>query len=93
MKESIKNLKEMTKQDLLQELSTWSREEIIGWLCLNDPYGIYKDEDSLNELGNVMLKDEGIEIILKQVERCRNSQQHRVCFNFQGKTYFVNHHV
>jgi hypothetical protein len=43
------------------------REEIVDWLQWNDPNGVYRDTDSLNEFGNIMSKDEGVEIMKRQV--------------------------
>lgn len=48
-------------------VNAMSREDIIEWLMWNDPNGIYADESSLKEFGNVMLRTEGIEILLRQV--------------------------
>ncbi|WP_164675168.1 hypothetical protein [Anditalea andensis] len=47
------------KISLLKRSIKLSREELIDRLCWNDPNGIYRDEDSLNELGNVMTLEEG----------------------------------
>ncbi|MBK6989654.1 MAG: hypothetical protein IPH33_16300 [Bacteroidetes bacterium] len=52
---------------LKKELSTWSRTELIEWLCWNDRNGIYSDEDSIAEFGNVLGRDNSMEIVLKQV--------------------------
>lgn len=57
-----------TSEELNKMLCTWKREEIIQWLCWNDPNGVYTDKDSLNEFGNIMTKEEGIEIMLRQIE-------------------------
>lgn len=43
------------------------REEIVDWLQWNDPNGVYRDADSLSEFGNIMGKDEGVEIMKRQV--------------------------
>jgi hypothetical protein len=58
---------ELSQIDLHKFLSLTSREEIIDWLEWNDRNGTYNDEDSLNELGNIMSKEEGIEIIVRQI--------------------------
>lgn len=56
------------KGDILKaELLIWSREDLIEWLCWNDKNGVYKDEQSLKEFGNILSKEEAIEIIIKQV--------------------------
>ncbi|KIO54425.1 hypothetical protein [Flavobacterium hibernum] len=54
--------------DLLEtELNSWSRLDLIEWLCWNDRNGVYKDEDSLQEFGNIVSKEEAIEIISRQI--------------------------
>ncbi len=59
---------DLSQEDLLKELNTWSREKIIDWLKWNDPNGVYSDQDSLREFGNILSKEEGIEIIVRQIE-------------------------
>ncbi len=49
------------------ELNSWSRLDLIDWLCWNDRNGVYKDEDSLNEFGNIVSKEEAIEIMTRQI--------------------------
>jgi hypothetical protein len=44
-----------------------SREEIIDWLQWNDPDGTYNDQDSMREFDNILAKEEGIEIIKRQI--------------------------
>jgi hypothetical protein len=44
-----------------------NREDIIEWLAWNDPNGIYRDEQSYKELGNIMSRSEGLEILLRQI--------------------------
>lgn len=58
---------ELEKEELLIKLNTWSRLELIDWLCWNDRNGIYRDEDSLSEIGNVLGKEEAIEIMSRQI--------------------------
>ena len=58
---------EMNEVELRSELKKWTRDDLINWLCWNDRNGIYKDEESLNELGNVMTYEEGVEIMVKQI--------------------------
>lgn len=53
-------------------LNIMSREDIIGWLSWNDHNGIYDDERSLKELGNIMSREEGIEIMLRHIEENRS---------------------
>jgi hypothetical protein len=52
---------------LEMELSSWSRLDLIEWLCWNDRNGVYKDEESLQEFGNTVSKEEAIEIITRQI--------------------------
>ena len=52
---------------LVEELTTWSRLDLIEWLSWNDKNGVYKDDQSLKEFGNILGKDEAIEIIIKQI--------------------------
>jgi hypothetical protein len=53
--------------DLINELSLWKREDLINWLKWNDPNGVYEDTQSINEFNNIMSKEEGIEIIYRQI--------------------------
>lgn len=64
-------LTSLSEERLLILVNGMSRNDIIEWLSWNDPNGIYNDEQSLKELGNVMTKKEGIEILLRQVEENR----------------------
>ncbi len=50
------------------ELLSWSRIDLIDWLCWNDRNGIYLDIDSMSEFGNIMSKEEAIAIVIKQIE-------------------------
>jgi hypothetical protein len=61
---TIMNLKE---DDLLNELNTWSRLDLIEWLSWNDSNGVYKDEESLTEIGTILSKEEALEIMMKQI--------------------------
>ena len=58
---------ELTPEKLESFLLHASREEIIDWLQWNDPNGVYRDEQSMDEFGNVVSKEEGIEIIMRQI--------------------------
>lgn len=60
----IMNLK---KEDLLKELDSWTRLELIDWLAWNDPYGIYVDEIFLAEFGKTLSKETAIEMMAKQI--------------------------
>ena len=52
---------------LEKELNSWSRLELINWLCWNDRNGVYKDDESLQEFGNIVSKEEAIEIVMRQI--------------------------
>lgn len=49
------------------ELNSWSRLDLIEWLCWNDRNGVYRDDESLQEFGNIVSKEEAIEIITRQI--------------------------
>lgn len=59
---------EINDAELLILLNALSREDIIEWLMWNDPNGIYSDEQSQKELGNIMSREEGLEIMQRQAE-------------------------
>jgi hypothetical protein len=65
------SLTSISRERLITLVNGMSRNDIIEWLSWNDPNGIYNDEQSLKELGNVMTKEEGMEIFLRQVEENR----------------------
>ena len=67
LKHPYYKLMELSGDNLLLELNSWSREELIEWLCWNDRNGVYKDEDSLREFDNILGKEEAIEIITRQI--------------------------
>lgn len=58
---------EKTGEELKSEISNLTRSDIIDWLQWNDPNGIYTDELSLQEFGEVMTREEGIQLIIKQI--------------------------
>jgi len=58
---------EMSKEKLIEELKSWTRQDLIDWLSWNDSNGVYSDEDSMAELGNIMSREEGIEIMIRQI--------------------------
>jgi hypothetical protein len=58
---------ELGKEELQIKLNSWTRLELIDWLCWNDRNGIYKDEDSLPETGVILGKLEAISIIIRQI--------------------------
>jgi hypothetical protein len=57
----------LNEDELRRELAAWCREDLISWLKWNDPNGIYGDEESIEELGNVMTWEEGVELVVGQV--------------------------
>jgi len=65
------SLTDLAEDKLLLLANSMSREDIIEWLSWNDPNGIYNDKQSLKELGNVMTRGEGLEILLRQIEENR----------------------
>jgi isopentenyl phosphate kinase len=67
LKHPYYKLMELSGDNLMLELNSWSREELIEWLCWNDRNGVYKDEDSLREFDNILGKEEAIEIITRQI--------------------------
>lgn len=60
-------LMELKGEVLEAELNFWSRLDLIEWLCRNDRNGVYKDDESLQEFGNTVSKEEAIEIITRQI--------------------------
>ena len=58
---------DLPENELLNVVRSMSREELIAWLSWNDRNGVYRDEDSLAEFGNVMTKAEGEEIMFRQI--------------------------
>jgi len=58
---------ENSDQKLIDEISKLTRIDIIEWLQWNDSNGIYIDELSFQEFGAVMLREEGIEIMIRQI--------------------------
>ena len=67
LKHPYYKLMELSGDNLQLELNSWSREEIIEWLCWNDRNGVYRDEQSLQEFDNILGKEEAIEIITRQI--------------------------
>ena len=67
LKHPYYKLMEFQGADLENELNSWSRLDLIEWLCWNDKNGVYRDEDSLKEFGNTVSKELAIEIITKQI--------------------------
>lgn len=67
MKNPYYKLMELKGDALETELNSWSRLELIEWLCWNDRNGVYRDEQSLQEFDNILSKEEAIEIITRQI--------------------------
>ncbi|SFC88437.1 hypothetical protein [Algibacter pectinivorans] len=67
LKHPYYQIMELKKEELMVELNSWSRLKLIDWLSWNDRNGVYRDEDSLAELGNILGKDEAIEIMSRQI--------------------------
>ena len=66
-----KDIVDIPLEKLILLVNSMKRRDIIEWLSWNDPNGVYSDEQSLKELGNMMSRDEGLEILLRQVEENR----------------------
>ena len=68
---TYQSLAELSEDKTILLLNALSRADIIEWLNWNDSNGIYDDEISLKELGNIMSLEEGIEIMLRHIEENR----------------------
>ena len=68
---SYAELADLPTEKLLLLLNSMTRGDMIEWLSWNDRNGIYEDEQSLKELGNIMTRDEALEIIIRQIEESR----------------------
>ncbi|MEO7214546.1 MAG: hypothetical protein ABIX36_17200 [Mucilaginibacter sp.] len=51
--------------------ATLSRYDIIEWLMWNDWNGVYGDGDSIREFGVKMTREEGLEIMPRQIKENR----------------------
>ena len=60
-------LMELRGGTLETELNSWSRLELIQWLCWNDGNGVYRDDQSLQEFDNILVQKEAIKIITRQI--------------------------
>jgi hypothetical protein len=67
LKHPYYKLMELRGDVLEAELITWSRLDLIEWLCWNDRNGVYRDKQSLQEFDNILSKEEAIEIITTQI--------------------------
>jgi len=45
-----------------------TREQLIAWLKWNDHNGVYDDEQSLREFGEVITYENALEHVLRQIE-------------------------
>ena len=68
LKHPYYKLMELKGEALETELNSWSRLELIEWLCWNDRNGVYRDNESLQEFDNILGKEEAIEIITRQIK-------------------------
>ncbi len=57
----------LNEEQLREELISWNRHNLISWLKWNDSNGVYEDKQSLQELGNIITYQEGVEIIVNQI--------------------------
>ena len=67
LKHPYYKLMELRGEALETELNSWSRLDLIEWLSWNDRNGVYRDDESLQEFGNTVSKEEAIEIITRQI--------------------------
>ena len=67
LKHPYYKLMDLKGEALETELNSWSRLELIEWLCWNDRNGVYRDDQSLQEFDNILGKEEAIEIITRQI--------------------------
>ena len=57
LKHPYYKLMELKGEALETELNSWSRLELIEWLCWNDRNGVYRDDQSLQEFDNILGKE------------------------------------
>ena len=67
LKHPYYKLMELSGEILETELGSWSRLDLIEWLCWNDRNGVYRDEQSLQEFDNIVSKEEAIETHNKKI--------------------------
>ena len=68
---TYQNFVDLPEEKVVLLMNALLRKDIIEWLSWNDHHGIYDDERSLKELGNIMSKEQGIEIMIRQIEENR----------------------
>lgn len=66
MKEPTENHSDLVQLALLE---FGARDEIIAWLCWNDPNGTYSDRDSLAEGMKAITLEEARRIMMDQLSR------------------------
>ena len=54
---------DLPDKELRATLETWSRLKLIDWLAWNDKHGVFRDEESMEEFGNIMSKEEALELM------------------------------
>ncbi|MCC9041538.1 hypothetical protein LNQ81_02250 [Myroides sp. M-43] len=59
----------MSPVEAKEELATWSRDEMIAWLCWCDPVGIFTDREAVIEYGDIIWRNEAIELIMYKIEK------------------------
>ncbi|MEC4114648.1 hypothetical protein [Myroides pelagicus] len=57
----------MSPVEVTVELSTWTRDEMISWLCWCHPEGTYFDKEALLAYGHVLWRNEAAELILHKI--------------------------
>jgi hypothetical protein len=67
LKHSNYKLMELKGAALQTELNSWSRLDLIEWPSWNDRNGVYRDDESLQEFGNTVSKEEAIETVIRQI--------------------------
>jgi hypothetical protein len=65
------DLVDLPTEKLLFLINSMTRHNLIDWLSWNDRNGVYNDEQSMRELGNLMTREEGVEIMIRQIEESR----------------------
>lgn len=63
------SLMDLSKEELIKEISSWGREQLLDWLEWSDPGGIYSDEDSRAEGFNPLTETEARNYIIDIITR------------------------
>ena len=61
---------DLNETELTIELNKWTRMELLDWLKWNDANGVYYDVECMREFGEIISKNEAIEIITNQIINC-----------------------